>query len=313
MSVKWKQVEPDQSPEQLRLRAGLGIDRILQERSCWRLNEELHVEIYLSSPESPNLIFLPGIGTYVELYAELLHAIREQGINVIAIDPPGHGYSAGLRGCYQVVPFCEQIAEVITELQDQYTGSWSIYGYSIGALVAVAAAERDSRIGKVFCGTLLLTENPPDLFHVMGWTWTAYSALFFPTLKVPLKSFIDFELLLGNHRAGKLINEDQRLVFDYPLATLSNLFTHRSGVTKKEYPFELSIIQGDRDEVLSLEYAKEVAQKLVQPTQLVILPNQGHMLPWDAPDKLAQVVTILIREDSEEHSLKTEQGYTVVH
>ena len=295
MTALWQPVDADNSSTQIELRFGLGLDPFLEKRSCWNLSSGLHVEIYESGKEAPNLIFLPGMGTYVELYAELLHHIHDSGINVIAIDPPGHGYSAGNRGAFQVVPFCTQVSEVIDQLEKEFSGEWSIYGYSMGALCAVALAERDDRIISVLCGTLLMTEYPPDMAHMMGWSWTSVSAFMFPTMTVPLKTFVDFEQLLGHHPAGALINSDPRIIFDYPLSTLASLFTHRSQLTKAQYPFRLSIIQGSKDEVLSLSYAQEIKAKLVHPVNLVVLLEQGHMLPWDEPKGLAQTVLELLK------------------
>ena len=70
------QVPPNSDPQQTRLREGLGLTGLLELRECWLFEEQLHLEIYPHSETSPTLIFLPGIGTYVELYAELLSALN---------------------------------------------------------------------------------------------------------------------------------------------------------------------------------------------------------------------------------------------
>lgn len=272
------------------MREGLSISGLLELRECWLFEEQLHVEIYPHSHHAPTLIFLPGIGTYVELYAELLTALHSRGFNVVAIDPPGHGFSAGQRGRFEVIPFAAQVSRLIDTLQNRFTGSWSVYGYSIGSVSALAIAERDTRIKTLVCGTLLLSEFPPDLVHALGWSWTSISAVWFPSVCVPLRSFIDFETLLGSHPAGRWINQDRRIVFDYPLATLANLFSHKCGILKRSYPFRLVILQGDCDEVLSIQYAERIKEESEQPVQLEVIAGAGHMLPWDDPEGLAQRV-----------------------
>lgn len=284
------QVPPSIDEQQLKLRQGLGIAGVLELRECWLFEEALHVEIYPQNQTAPTLIFLPGIGTYVELYAEFLTALHTSGFNVVAIDPPGHGYSSGQRGRFEVIPLCQQLSRLIDQLQLRFTGQWSVYGYSIGAVTALALAERDERIHSVVCGTLLLSEYPPDLVHALGWSWTSMSAVWFPSVCVPLRSFIDFETLLGSHPAGRWINQDRRIVFDYPLATLSNLFSHKCGILKNAYGFDLYILQGDCDEVLSIEYAQRIKEESEHPIRLEVIAGAGHMLPWDDPDSLAQRV-----------------------
>ena len=293
--MSWKQVLLSESAEQRRLREGLGIHDALKAREVWRLDAFTNVEIYRASKAATNILFLPGIGTYVELYAELLTSLSQQGFNVIAVDPPGHGYSAGSRGRYTVEQYTKQLRKVIDQLSEELTGDWTIYGYSIGALNAVALAEQDQRVKRVVCGTLLMTEVPPDFMHALGWSWTSFGAAWFPSACLPLKSFIDFETLLGDHPAGPYINEDPLIIFDYPLGTLGSLFSHRSGIASKTFSFDLTILQGDQDEVLSADYAHRVANYAKQPIRVELIPNAGHMLPWDDPKGLSQRLVALLK------------------
>lgn len=285
------QVPPNSDAQQTRLREGLGLTGLLELRECWLFEEQLHLEIYPHSETSPTLIFLPGIGTYVELYAELLSALNSRGFNIVAIDPPGHGFSAGQRGRFEVIGFAEQMVRLISALETRFKGPWGAYGYSIGAVSALALAERDERIETLICGTLLVSEYPPDLIHSLGWSWTSLSAFWFPSVCVPLRSFIDFEKLLSNHPAGRWINQDRRIVFDYPLATLANLFSHKSAIFERRFSFRLCVMQGDCDEVLPIEYAQRVKEESEHPIQLEIIAGAGHMLPWDDPAKLAQRIS----------------------
>ncbi|MEH6578748.1 MAG: alpha/beta hydrolase [Amphritea sp.] len=250
----------------------------------------VHCEIYEHSLEAPVLLFLPGIGTYAELFAEMLCRISEHGFNVIAIDLPGHGYSGGERGMYTVDSVVESVSLVIDALEQRYSGPFGIYGYSIGALLAVAAAEQDDRIDAVLCGTLLTTEVAPDMFHYLGWQWTWGSALVFPHVKLPLSWIVDYDQLLAGHPAGELINQDPMLVLDYPFKTLASLFGHKAGIMLRDYPFKMAIVQGDEDEVLSLDYSKQVIKQAKQPIELIAIPGEGHMVPLTAPPKLAGII-----------------------
>ncbi len=274
-----------------RLRKALGAEAALESRQVLRIGElPLHCELYESQVDAPLLIFLPGIGTYSELYAQMFDALCQQGFNVLSIDLPGHGYSGGPRGMYTVEQVCQCVTEVLDTVEARYSGPVYLFGYSIGALLAVAAGERDSRISKVICGTLLMTELPPDLFHYMGWQWTWGSGLLFPNMKMPLSVMVDFHQLLAGHPAGELINEDPLLVLDYPFRTLSSLFGHRSGVMQHSFPFELAIVQGEKDEILSLGYSRRVQYETAQKIELITVPGEGHMMPLTAPLKLAGVV-----------------------
>jgi pimeloyl-ACP methyl ester carboxylesterase len=274
------------------LREKMDINRYLAHRECFHVaNPAVHCEYFAADVENaPVLVFLPGMGTYCELYAELLFKLSRVGFNVVGVDYPGHGYSEGSRGRYDVAAVTRAVSLVIDKLEKKTTGSVYVYGYSIGSLLAVACAERDERISAVVCGTLLLPEIAPDFLHSLGWQWTWGVAQLFPGLKLPLKSMIDYEQLLAGHPAAKEINQDPLIVFDYPLATLASLFSWRSSIRKCEFPFRLLVIHGEKDEVLPVSYSENVAKQVAHPIEISIVPG-GHMLPWDAPDLLVAKIS----------------------
>jgi alpha-beta hydrolase superfamily lysophospholipase len=272
----------------LSLREKLKIEDYLKHRTAFAVGESgIHCELYEFAEDAPTILFLPGIGTYSELYAEMLYKLSQQGYNVVGIDPLGHGYSGGSRGKYTVAQMCQAVSSVLDVLQQRYQGPFGIYGYSIGALLAVAAAASDKRFSAVLCGTLLVPDVAPDLHYRMGWNWTWASSLFMPGLKIPLKTFVDYNQLLKGHPAGSEINRDPLMVFDYPLSTLSSLFTHRCKLVDKEHAFETGILHGEHDEVLPLEYSKRIMQFCEQPMDLVVMEKQGHMVPFLKPELVA--------------------------
>ncbi len=265
------------------LRDGLGIQEYLKRREIMIVAGEpsIHCELYEHDSAAPVVLFLPGLGTYSELYAELLGSISDRGFNVVGVDPRGHGYSAGERGFYSIEDTVADLQRVLSSLEARFTGPVVVFGYSGGAVTGLALAEQDSRVQALLCGTLLLSELAPDIMHGVGWQWTTASAWMFPRMKVPLKGFIDFEALLAGHPAGPLINQDPRLVFEYPLRTLASLFSRSAGILKKQHLFQLAILQGNRDEILDVDYANRVVAESVHAIELLLIPDEGHMLPWD--------------------------------
>ncbi|MCV6589163.1 MAG: alpha/beta hydrolase [Marinobacterium sp.] len=270
-------------------RERLGVELWLPRRQIIQLSDGIHTELYHYHEDAPTLIFLPGIGTYVELYAELLARLSDSGFNVLGIDPPGHGYSQGRRGVYTVEQMDEIISQAIDQLSLRYRGGFGVFGFSIGSLLAVSAAELDSRIDSVLCGTLLLPDLPPDLLHWAGWQWTWSSAFFFPQLELPLGALVDFRQLMAGHPAAEAINNDPLIIYDYPITTLSSLFNHRSAVVRKQFDFQALIIHGDRDEVLPLAYSERVVRHCCHPFELQPVSRAGHMMPWMQTPQLLEL------------------------
>ncbi|WP_372739496.1 alpha/beta hydrolase [Neptunomonas sp.] len=279
-----------------RLRDKLDIHHHLEKRESLRVGElAVHCELYQADDaEAPILIFLPGIGTYSELYADLLGRFAENGFHTVSLDYPGHGYSAGTRGQYSVENVVQSVSDLIDRMQERFSGPVYVYGYSIGSLLAVAAAEKDGRIQGVLCGTLLIPEIPPDTLHQMGWQWTWGMAQMFPSMKLPLKSMVDYEQLLAGHPAAKEFNHDHLMVFDYPLSTLSSLYSWRSEVKDQAFEFHAAILHGRGDEVLPLRYSKRLSEELTHPFELIEV-HGGHMLPWYDPELLIDTVSQWVR------------------
>ncbi len=276
--------------ERNNLRQALGLSAALQQREVLRIGD-LHCELYPHASEAPLIIFLPGITTYVELYAVFLTELQRQGFNVLAVDLPGHGYSGGARGDYRVGQVLKALQSVLDIMQQRFSEPVGIYGYSIGALLAVALAERDARVRSVLCGTLLVPDIPPDFFHQFGWQWLSGTALLMPRMRLPLRQLLDLEALLtGRPAAGLMqhIRNDSRMVYDYPVATLASLFSWRLGVVRRAYTsFMAAIVHGEHDEVLPASYSQRLVNRLQHPFKLMTLRDEGHMLPWDNPAVMA--------------------------
>lgn len=280
------------------LHCALGNTQALQRRECLQLtSSDIHCELYRAeSSAAPLVVFFPGLGTYVELYAQLLASLAEQGVNLVGIDPPGHGYSSGMPGVYQPEDVQRITSQVLDELEAEFTGPKVSFGHSIGAMLALAVAEHDSRFQAVVCQTLLVTEEAPDWWHFLGWQWTWGSALWLPDWRVPLQAVLDFRQLISGHPAAELLQNDPLLVMEYPLRTLAGLFRHKAGVMRERYSFDMLLIQGEEDSVLSLNYAQRVKKQAVHDMEMITIPDEGHMLPLQSPLKLTGIVAEWLRK-----------------
>ena len=242
----------------------------------------LHCELYQYSPEAPTIIFLPGIGTYSQLYCELLARMSDQGLNIVAVDLRGHGCSGGQRGGYKVSEVIADIQQLLDHLQQRFRGPFGLFGCSIGARLGLAVAEQDTRIDALLCHTLFLAELPPDIWHLMGWNSLYFSNLFTPHFKVNLRSFVDIDNLLKYNPMGKYADQDPLLVWDYPVYTLHSTYSYPSRILKE--PLSTSsaaIIIGDKDEVLTLDYTQNLIARSVHPFDLIVIEEGSHMLPFD--------------------------------
>src|SRR6185437_11043963 len=89
-------------------------------------------------PAQPSVVFLHGAGMDHTVWALQTRWFAHHGRNVLALDLPGHGRSAG-----PPLASIEAMAELVAEtLAAARLGPAALIGHSMGALVAVEAAAR---------------------------------------------------------------------------------------------------------------------------------------------------------------------------
>ncbi|GAB4348957.1 MAG: hypothetical protein Kow006_10090 [Gammaproteobacteria bacterium] len=259
----------------------------------------IHCEVFEHDPQAPLLIFLPGISTYAALYAALLFHLQREGFNVVGVDLRGHGHSGGERGAYRVEEVIGDVGHVIDHFTTRFAGPVLLFGYSIGAPLALATAERDERVEALLCHTLLVSEHAPDLLHLWGWHWLQHASFFFPHLHLPLQRLFHLQDLIPERRFRRLVAEDPLLVTHYPIATLASVLNRRSRIMREQCHFRAGIVTGEEDELVPLDYLERVVEKAVHPLDLTVIPGGNHMIPFWEPERLAKIAADWFRDSAD--------------
>lgn len=119
--------------------------RIRSER--WRLAGAPELHRLWVLPEGPArgwALFLPGLGDYVERYADWFLWLADRGWGVLAPDWPGHGRSAGPRGDIAGLDQCDALADsCLDTLESRHGhGRRALWAHSMGGLVALRQLAR---------------------------------------------------------------------------------------------------------------------------------------------------------------------------
>ncbi|MEH6470029.1 MAG: alpha/beta hydrolase [Halopseudomonas sp.] len=275
----------------------LGLLPYLEQRQLLTFSKlPLHCEWYHHSDDAPWVLFIPGIGTYSELYCEMLAKMSQRGFNLLSIDLPGHGYSGGPRGSYQLDTLVTQIGEVIDHIEQSYSGPITLFGCSIGSRIALALAESDPRIKALMCHTLLINEVPPDIFHGMGWQALSMGRWMMPGMEADFRTFIDIDNILEHNPMGEFARQDTRIVWNYPIATLDSLYSASSQILEKSLEIPAAIIVGEHDDVLPPSYIRRLVAQSAQPFDLFEVSDAAHMLPFDQVDITVETVSEWLKE-----------------
>ena len=240
----------------------------------------IHLDLYESEKEHPVIVFIPGMGTYSEMYCEFLYKLSTWGFNVVGVDLRGHGYSGGERGVYTVSQVVSDMKDVVDVLSEKLNSSIGFFGCSIGSPLAMACAENDPRIKALLCHTLFLSEYPPDFLTFSGWSMLHLSRMFMPDFKVDFRSFIDVDSLIGGNAFADFIDYDPLIVWEYSIATLSDIYSTRTRLIDEAMGFRAAIITGENDDVIQADYMRYIVEKMKHPFEFISIPKARHMLPF---------------------------------
>lgn len=271
------------------VRDRLDLHKVLARREVAEF-EGLRLEYYLSpKPSNWTILALPGLGLYSELSAHFYEAMSQQGYNVLAVDPPGHGFSAGDRGDYDVDAFVGQLSRVIdVYAKAKPDARWCALGYSIGAPIALTLAESDSRIDASVGVTLLMPELAPSLWHRAGWQWLTQVATLAPNARMSLDQLLGASRLPASPQSRALA-DDPMIVRAYPTRTLDSLYSQKHATLTGPMDFRSLIVHGEQDAVLPLSYSERIQKEATHFFDLRSMAGD-HFIGWSKPVELAETI-----------------------
>lgn len=232
-------------------------------------------------PKKPSVVFVHGAGLDHSWFALQSRYFGYHGRNVLALDLPGHGRSAG-----PPLPSVEAMAEWLFEVLDVLKlQKAAIVGHSMGALVALeCAARRPERIERIALLGVTYPMKVSEAFldAARRNDHTAYdmSTIWGHAAQVPLG---------GNPNPGMWMYGDT-------LARLSRLapgVLHNDLKACNDYAagFEAAakvrcpalLILGSRDVMTPAKTAKALEAKIAG-AKIAMLQPSGHSLMAEAPD-----------------------------
>ncbi len=269
----------------------VGLDKYLRHRKTVMVGEvPINCEVYEApTANAPVVIFIPGIGTYAEMYTQFLYTLSQQGFTVVGVDLRGHGYSGGERGAYTVDQVQQDIGQVIEYMIPRYGDQIAMYGCSIGSPLALAVAENDVRVKALLCHTLFLAEFPPDAMTKFGWDTLRFTRMFLPDYRVDFRTFVDVNQLVKDNALAHFMEYDDVLMWNYPVRTLASVYSRRCVALRRDIVIPAAVITGEDDELLHESYIRGIIERMETHFDLMVVPKGRHMLPFDNIKELVRL------------------------
>ena len=262
----------------------------------WR-DLAIHLERYPAGPGLPTVIFHHGYGAYSALYGPFLARLSVTGINVVAIDRPGHGLSQGRRGDCSVAELAEVTRLVAEAHVPESSRPVVVFGSSAGGMLTSCLVPYLSDLVDGFaCHGV---HDPVQARRLLG-AMLMHLADAVPAARLP------FRLLPASVRRGISEVPAVRAWFrpgSDPLATfnptLRSVFSmtvaYRPPTPTRDANRPVLVMTGGDDGIVPASRTQRTAQRLGVNSLQVVTIDGGHMLLHERPSEVQETLLRWIR------------------
>jgi len=226
----------------------------------------------------------PGVDPY--------RMLARAGLNVRAVDLPGHGRSGGRRGHLTWRAALDALHDAVGAATDRWDTPVALGGTALGGALAAYAALSDDRVAAVVAHTLIdLRDIRPllqrfrqkALLPIAGRVLT----LLDPEagrqasrgIVVPAAAVVALSDLAGDPALARTLARHPQAVRVYSLAGLASILLapdDKPDLAALRQP--TLVLAGGGDRVQPVTAIRHVAARLTGPTEVHVIPGAGHQL-----------------------------------
>lgn len=265
----------------------------------------LHLSVLKTNVDAPTVVFIPGTATYAMCYAEFLHTLYQAGMNVVGIDPRGHGQSEGLRGHYTVHSIMEDAEHAIHYAKQTFSGPVHLMGSSQGGITALYLATKGVSVDSVVCQNIadLAAKEATQLSRFpwlgrLGKPILGLLARVLPKTRIPIHSYLALYKVRVKHfgNARRFMQEDPLALEHITLGTLASLASTNLPNPLAALTLPVFVFQGDADEIFPVAYTQHLVDAIGSPTkEFKVYPKRGHGIMVNEPSEVAHDVVHWIK------------------
>lgn len=260
-----------------------------------------------AGPGGTAVVVLHGLGTGVDVLREAVpgldpyRRLAEQGLNVLALDWPGHGRSGGRRGHLTYRLAMEAAATAVEQAHSRWSGPVALLGSAFGGVLAFyAALEEPATVSAVVCHEVLdLRDVRPFmqrgrqqmLLPALAWLQRRFGLDGLSALALPAVALVAWTDQAGDPELAARLRGHPQAVRRYDVASLrSMLLTPEDKPAIRAQKVPTLVAVGSRDRVLGETYARAFASRLTCEHEVWVLPGGGHQLLLEHPDAFLPAV-----------------------
>jgi pimeloyl-ACP methyl ester carboxylesterase len=262
----------------------------------------LHLDVIEVARGGPTLVFVPGTSVYGLVFGNFLAALADRGINVVSVDPRGHGRSEGVRGDYSIAELVADGRAAIRYARDRFGGPVFVSGSSQGGIVAFYIAATDEELAGAIC------HNAADLADRRNVEFTDYPrvakllrplvlalAALRPRMTFNIQRYFDL-LSRGDHRVKAWLLADPLSLKVISIRALASLASSRLERPVEAITTPVLLLHGARDKIFPLASTQDLFRRLTCDKTMKVYPDVGHFLVTDHAERIAPDIVAWIEQ-----------------
>lgn len=254
----------------------------------------------------PSAVALHGLVTGVDVLRGAVSGLDPyarlagEGLNVLALDWPGHGRSGGRRGHLTYRAAMSAAAAAVTCARERWEGPVGLFGTAFGGVLAFYAALEGNAVGAVACHNVLdLRDVRPVLQRARQGALLPAAAALRRRLPVerqeavtlPASAVVATADLADDPDLSRALRRHPQSVRRYTLAGLGSILLtpeDKPDVSAQSVPTFIAV--GSNDRVLPETHTRAFASRLTVESELWVLPGGGHQMVLEHPKALLPAV-----------------------
>ncbi|MGI8575355.1 MAG: alpha/beta fold hydrolase [Egibacteraceae bacterium] len=253
-----------------------------------------------AGPGGRAVVVLHGLGAGIDVLREVVpgfdpyRRLAEQGLNVLALDWPGHGRSGGRRGHLTYRLAMEAAATGIEQAHTRWNGPVALLGSALGGVLAFyVALEEPGTVSAVVCHDVLDLRDVRPLLRrgrqqmllpALAWLQRRVGLEGLSGLALPAAAVVAWTDQAGDPELVARLRAHPQAVRRYDIASLASLLLtpeEKPAIRAQKVPTLVAV--GSRDRILGETDARAFASQLACEHKVWVLPGGGHQLLLEHP------------------------------
>ncbi|MHA1987968.1 MAG: alpha/beta fold hydrolase [Promethearchaeota archaeon] len=243
---------------------------------------DFKLAVYESNGKGQTVLMIHGNSLSAKSYNKQINSSLGEKIHLIALDLPGHGDSLPAnnpRNDYSVPGYSEVILALIIHLK---LSDLLLVGHSLGGHIALETSELTPEIMGIFIFGTPPLGIPPAINEAFLDMRLIPSLIVRKGFEIPQFFFDDIDNTDPNARKFLVRNTAK-----------NNLKNEIEIVSNLKIP--LAIIHGAHDELINLDYIKNLKIPTLWKNQILIIKDAGHSPQWETPDEFNSILEEFVK------------------